>query len=188
MKPFTLILMWLSLLGLISCQSPPPKAPPKTADKVDVARYLGRWHEIARLPMPFQQENEAAIAEYGRNADGSVSVRNIGVQPDGTTREVHGYAKVLNPGTNTKLLVRFTEWFAVFIPKPEEGNYWILHVDKDYRHAVVGTPDRRYLWILSRSSSIQEKDLEQLKAIAREQGYDVSRLFRSAQHKPKEQG
>ena len=186
MKPAVVLLVIAGAWLLSSCQSrPAPGSPPVTAAKVDVDRYLGRWHEVARLPMPFQQEGEAAIAEYGRNADGTVSVRNIAVREDGVTREVRGKAKVLNPGTNTKLTVRFMEWFGLFIPEPEQGNYWILHIDPGYQRAVVGTPNRRYLWILSRTRGMPAKELQELTDLAGKRGYDVGRLIKTPQHVPK---
>jgi apolipoprotein D and lipocalin family protein len=104
--------------------------PPATAERVDLARYTGRWFEIARLPTFFQKANEAAIADYGSNPDGTISVHNIAIRPDGSRRDIRGYAKILNPPANTKLAVRFCTWFGWFIPVPKEGNYWILHVDK----------------------------------------------------------
>lgn len=176
----------VAVLLLTACRSAPEADPPAAAARVELARYLGRWHEIARLPMPFQKEQEAAIAEYGLRADGEVSVRNIAVRADGTTREVRGQARVLNPGANSRLLVRFNEWFSVFIPQPEQGNYWILHVDADYQTALVGTPDRRYLWVLARQPALPEATLQRLLQLARDQGYDTRRWIRSAQHQPRE--
>ncbi len=185
MKNCRLLLLGLALL-LSACRSTEEAPPPATAERVELSRYLGRWHEIARLPMPFQKEQEAAIAEYGLRPDGEVSVRNIAVRADGTTREVRGQARVLNPGANSKLLVRFNEWFSIFVPQPEQGNYWILHVDAAYRTALVGTPDRRYLWVLARDPALPESQLQRLLQLARDQGYDTQGLIRSAQHKPRE--
>lgn len=127
---------------------------PATAKSVDLKRYSGRWHEIGRLPMPFQKADESAIAEYGNNADRTISVHNIAIRPDGTQHDIRGYAKVLNPPENTKPAVRFNTWLGPLIPVPKEGNYWVLHVDEDYQEAIVGTPDRKYLWLLARTPEI----------------------------------
>jgi apolipoprotein D and lipocalin family protein len=124
---------------------------------VDLSRYAGRWFEIARLPLFFQKANESAIAEYGSNPDGTVSVHNIAVRPDGTQHDIRGYAKVLNPPENTKLAVRFHTWFGPLIPVPKAGNYWILHVDEHYQEAIVGTPDRKHLWLLARTATISDE-------------------------------
>jgi apolipoprotein D and lipocalin family protein len=180
------IATFLAFALIVSCQSNPTASPPQTVSKVDVKRYAGKWHEIARLPMAFQKAEEAAIAEYGLNQDGTITVKNTAVRADGSTRTIRGSATVLNPGSGSKLLVKFSEWFSVFIPLPKEGNYWILHVDADYSHAVVGTPDRKFLWILARKPRISDTDRKRLEGIAKARGFDLSRLIRSAQHVPKE--
>lgn len=185
MKSCRFLLLGLGLF-LSACCFTEQTAPPTPVERVELSRYLGRWHEIARLPMPFQKEQEAAIAEYGLRPDGEVSVRNIAVRADGTTREVRGQARVLNPGVNSKLLVRFNEWFSVFVPQPAQGNYWILQVDPEYRTALVGTPDRRYLWVLARDPALPEAKLQHLLQLARDQDYDTQGLIRSAQHQPRE--
>lgn len=165
-------------LALASCSSTKPVNPPATAKMVDLNRYTGRWFEIARLPMPFQKAGEAAIAEYGRNADGAVSVHNIAIRPDGSQHDIRGSATVLNSPANTKLAVRFNTWFGPLIPVPKEGNYWILYVDEGYQEAIVGTPDRNYLWLLARTSTIPEKRYAALVAKAKGLGYDVSRILK----------
>ncbi|MEI6674617.1 MAG: lipocalin family protein [Verrucomicrobiota bacterium] len=75
-------------LGLTSCSPTRPLDAPATATRVELSRYTGRWFEIARLPMAFQKADEAAIAEYGANADGTVSVHNIAIRPDGTQHDI----------------------------------------------------------------------------------------------------
>jgi apolipoprotein D and lipocalin family protein len=180
MKLAPLLLLAAVTGGLIlaACASSPVKSPPATAAKVDLSRYTGTWHEIARLPMPFQRDGDSATATYGANADGTLSVHNVAKAPNGEKSEIRGSAKVLNPGQNSKLLVSFNAWFSVFIPKPEQGNYWILDVDDGYQRALVGTPDRRYLWILARTPVIPENDEKALITKAQDLGYDVSRLVR----------
>lgn len=164
-------------LGLVSCSTTGVDAP-ATAAPVDLNRYTGRWYEIARLPMRFQKANEAAIAEYGTNTDGTISVHNIAVRPDGSQREIRGCAKVLNPPENTKLTVRFKTWFGPLIPVPKEGNYWILHVGDHYEEAIVGTPNRKYLWLLARTPRISEPSYAALVARADQLGFDTSRLLK----------
>jgi apolipoprotein D and lipocalin family protein len=168
-------------LGLTSCcTTKDPLAPPATAETVDLNRYAGRWFEIARLPMPFQKAGEAAMAEYGSNPDGTISVHNIAIRPDGSQHGIRGYAKVLNPPANTKLAVRFSTWFGPLIPVPKAGNYWVLHVDDRYQEAIVGTPNRKYLWLLARTATIPGQRYAALVAKAEALGFDVSRLLRTS--------
>ena len=174
------LLIVLCSLVLSACSTSKQK-PPTTAKQVDLSRYVGRWYELARLPMPFQKPEEAAIAEYGSNADGTISVHNIAVRPDGTQHDIRGTAAVLNPPENTKLTVRFGTWFGPLIPVPKDGNYWILHVDKHYQEAIVGTPNRKYLWLLSRTAKVTPASYEELVTRARQLGFDVSQLIKDPQ-------
>ena len=174
------IAMVLMGLGLTSCCSTKaPLDPPATAETVDLNRYAGRWFEIARLPMPFQKASDAAMAEYGSNPDGTVSVHNIAIRPDGSQHDIRGRAKVLNPPANTKFAVRFSTWFGPLIPVPKEGNYWVLHVDDRYEEAIVGTPNRKYLWVLARTATIPGQRYAALVAKAEALGFDVSRLIKA---------
>jgi apolipoprotein D and lipocalin family protein len=175
LRPVALVLFGL---GLVSCSTTRGRVDaPVTAEAVDLSRYIGRWYEIARLPMRFQKPNEAAIAEYGTNPDGTISVHNIAIRPDGSERDIRGYAKVLNPPENTKLTVRFKTWFGPLIPVPKDGNYWILHVDEDYEEAIVGTPNRKYLWLLARTPTVPDAHYEALVAKADQLGFETYRLL-----------
>ena len=153
------------------------QSPPATATNVDISLYAGRWHEIARLPMPFQKVNEAAIAVYTPLPNGMLSVHNIAVRPDGSQHDIYGYAEVLNPPANTKLAVRFNTWFSPFIPIPKEGNYWIFYVENNYHEAIVGTPDRKYLWILARTAKLQPQVIQDLLQKAVKLGFDGSKVL-----------
>ena len=179
-RPTAILLLALGLIT--SCSMNGSSNQPATARHVDLSRYSGRWFEIARLPMPFQKAGEAAIAEYGVNPDGTLSVRNIAVRADVSQHDILGDAKVLNPPQNTKLAVRFRTWFGPLIPVPNEGNYWVLHVDDHYQEAIVGTPNRKYLWLLARTATIPERRYAALVAKAKALGFDVSRLIRPSQH------
>jgi apolipoprotein D and lipocalin family protein len=174
--PLLACLLAVTCLVLVGCASV-AKNPPPTARHVEVKRYLGRWYEIARLPMPFQRADEAAMAEYGINQNRTLSVHNIAVRQDGSEHGIRGDAAILNPPVNTKLAVRFNTWFGPLIPVPKDGNYWILYVDQDYRRAIVGTPKRKYLWILSRDPKISDQELGDLKNKSRKLGFNLSGLI-----------
>ena len=168
----------LMMCMIFSSCSSSLQAPPSTAASVDSARYAGRWYEIARLPMPFQKANEAAVAEYALLPNGTLSVHNIAIRPDdGSHHDISGYAVVLNPPENSKLSVHFRAWFAPFIPIPKEGNYWILFVEENYQEAIVGTPDRKYLWILARTPKIPAHKLKDLLHRAGKLGFDETKMI-----------
>ena len=84
---------------------------------------------------------------------------------------IRGQAKLPEKGPKGRLLVSFGPAF------PSEPNYCVLRVDKDYKIALVGSPDRNSLWILSRDVSVPKKRLEGLTALAQKSGYDTSKLI-----------
>jgi len=146
------------------------------APDVDLDRYLGRWYEVASLPQYFQRGCVATTALYSRRDDGRIRVENECRDEtlDGEVRRAEGVAWVADPGDDpAKLRVRFF-W-------PFSGHYWIVALDPDYRWALVGHPERKYLWILSRTPQMDEALYASLVERARELGYDVSRLVRTLQ-------
>ena len=148
-----------------------------TVASVDLSRYAGTWYEIARLPMWFQRHCVASQAIYSIRPDGAVGVHNECVTDIGGIEQAEGVARVVDPKTNARLMVVFDNWFARLFGSSRDGNYWILDLDVWYRTAIVGTPDRRFLWILSRTPQLDEPTYRGLVERARQLGYPVSDLI-----------
>lgn len=152
----------------------PNPAPVTTVASVDLARYLGLWHEAARLPMRFQRQCVAdTTAQYGLLENGKISVTNRCRTKDGSFDQANGKAKVVENSGNARLKVSFF-W-------PFSGDYWVIGLDQEYRWAVVGDPERKYLWILSRSNPMPAAELAAAKQIALAQGYDLTTLLVAGQ-------
>lgn len=176
-------LIGLPLLFLAACGQPPVNraadAPPlQTVASVDLDRYLGRWYEIARFPNRFEENCEGVTADYARREDGLISVVNTCYEgsPDGEKKAAKGRARVADEATNAKLEVSF---FGPFW-----GDYWILGLAEDYSLSLVGEPEGRYLWILSRTPQISDETREQALSDLARMGYDTDALYWTAQAKP----
>ena len=142
-------------------------------EKVDLNRYLGKWHEIARLPMFFERNCISDVtAEYSLRPDGKIGVLNQCRQKDGTLSTASGTARVVDQSTNAKLKVSFF-W-------PFFGDYWILELGPNYEYAMVGEPSRKYLWILSRQPNLDEDTYLKLVTKAKLLGFNTSQLIRAA--------
>ncbi|WP_109512117.1 lipocalin family protein [Pseudomonas ovata] len=150
---------------------------PKTAGDVDLARYQGTWYELARLPLYFQRDCAQSEAHYALKDDGTVAVTNRCRTLDGEWQEAKGTATAQVPGKTDKLWVVFDNWFSRLLPWVAKGDYWVLYVDEHYKTAVVGNPNRKYLWLLARTPTVPEWLKQEMLANARQQGYDTSRLI-----------
>jgi apolipoprotein D and lipocalin family protein len=139
-------------------------------DSVDLDRYLGTWYEIASYPAWFQKNCTAVSAQYSLRDDGRIKVVNSCNKGslDGKLKQSKGRAKVVDTNTNAKLKVSF---FGPFW-----GDYWIIDLDPDYQWAVVGEPKRKYLWILSRTRSMDDQLYERIRAGLTNKGYDPDGL------------
>ena len=150
-------------------------APPTTVSHVDLNRYLGTWYDIASFPQSFQKGCTATTANYTLRADGDIDVLNRCRKDslDGEEKSAKGRARVVDRTTNAKLEVSFF--------RPFWGNYWIIDLGSNYEFAVVGDPSRDYLWILSRTPTMDPSVYEGIIARLRAQGYEVERLHRTLQ-------
>jgi apolipoprotein D and lipocalin family protein len=180
--------IWLTfaLMGGLfgGCAGMDSRENPPTVDSVDLGRYAGAWYEIARLPMWFQRHCVDSKAVYTVRSDGRVGVHNECVTDSGELAMADGVATVVDANTNARLMVVFDNWFARLFGSPREGNYWILDLDPEYRIVLVGTPDRRYLWILARAPSIDDDIYQKLVRLARGLGYPVESLIRDQRAEP----
>jgi apolipoprotein D and lipocalin family protein len=156
--------------------------PLQVVPSVDYARFAGQWYEIARLPNAFQQACAGNVtARYVSRPDGILTVINLCREANGRWREVRGVARrTRDQGPNSRLQVRFAPSFSSFLPFVW-GDYQLIAVADDYRYALVGTPDRQSLWVLSRVPQMDEASYQHLVAKAHEQGFAVTRLQQTSQ-------
>ncbi len=153
---------------------------PVAVDAIDINKYVGKWYEIAHLPMFFQRNCIAnTTATYSINADKTVGVLNSCTDKKGEVISSEGVAYPQNEG-NSKLEVSFLPSGLRWIPFTK-GDYWVLRVDPDYQVALVGGPSTEYLWILSRSPQIDQATYNSYLQTAKHYGYDVSKLIKTTQ-------
>ena len=146
--------------------------PIETVESVDLGRYMGLWHEIARFPNSFEEGCVGVTAEYALISEDRVSVLNTCRQGslEGPVETAEGIAWPVDE-SNARLKVDFVPWVPF-----TAGDYWILHLDPDYRVTVVGAPSGDYGWILARAPRIREETLASALGALRENGYDTDRI------------
>jgi lipocalin len=168
-----ILFMLLLMPMLLFCSG--KKSNLEVVEEVDLEKYTGTWYEIARLPNRFEKGLKCVTATYKMREDGKITVINRGHRIDNPQEkeEVTGWAKVPNKNEPGKLKVTFF-W-------PFFGKYWILRLDSEYEYALVGSPSRKYLWILSRHKKIDEELYNTLLAEARNKGFNTSAMIKTAQ-------
>jgi len=153
-----------------------------TAPLVDLQRYAGQWYEVGRLPTKTEADCESGVWTRYALQDDAIRVLNRCLRADGREERVEGEARIDDAQSGSKLKVSFVPAWLRWLPFAW-SDYWILYVDPAYRHAVVGTPDRKRLWLLSRTPDIAPTDYERLLTQVRDSGFDAARVMRTPQHR-----
>lgn len=143
----------------------------QTVPSLDLAKYLGRWYEIARFAHGFEKKLVGVTAEYSLRKDGRIQVVNSGFKHTlgGSYVKAKAIAWRADDAVPGALKVRFFHLFA--------SDYLVFGLDDEhYSWAVIGNNDRSTLWFLSRTAEVSPALLDQMKALASNQGYDLSGL------------
>lgn len=161
------ILLLVLLVFFVACSTKHEYL--NTKKSVDINSYKGTWYEIARFEHFFEKGCKNVTARYNLIEDNKIEVINKCTKiEDDKKKEAKGIAYAID-NTNSKLKVSFF--------RPFYGDYWIIDVDKDYKYALVGSPSREYLWILSRDKKIDMKVKEELLLKARNSGFDTKKFI-----------
>jgi apolipoprotein D and lipocalin family protein len=147
--------------------------PPAVVERVDLNLYAGTWHEIASLPGHHERECVAAAVTTTYLPDGAgLRVINRCRRADGRYFSLRGRARVVDRRSRAKLKVSLVHPLLGWLPWAW-ADYWILDLSPDYRRALVGSPDRRHLWILARESMLSRPEYRSMLLIAAAKGYDT---------------
>lgn len=167
-----ILMVICTLIGIGGCRSNSDGAviDNRTVQTFDVARFMGKWYEIARYDHRFEEGMTRVSATYTLLDDGRIEVLNSGYK-DGKYKEIKGKAKQPNPADPGKLKVSFFLWFY--------SDYYVLILDPEYRYVVIGSSSDKYLWIMSRQPDLAEDVIRDLLDQLRERGYDTAKLVYS---------
>ena len=173
MSPIFRLLLRCGLFALtfwlMGCATAPPEGM-TAVSPFDAQRYQGNWYEVARLDHSFERDMRDVTANYSLQADGSVQVLNRGFDmKKNDWREAIGKAKFIGDIQRASLKVSF---FGPFY-----GGYHVIALDPAYRWSMVVGPDRDYLWILSRSNTLDPMVKAQLRNQALALGLPFDRLI-----------
>ena len=141
-----------------------------TVANLDLTRYQGTWYEIARLPNSFERNLESVTATYTIKENGKIEVLNQGYKPGAKRKSIKGVAWVPKEDYPGRLKVRFF-W-------PFSGDYYVIALDEEYKYALVGSPSRKFLWILAKQPTIPAEVYEKYLSIAAQESFTISELIK----------
>lgn len=171
----------LAAIALCLPAAAPANNPPlRVVESIDLTQYSGRWFEAARLPNKFQNQCTGdVVVHYALRDDGRLDVVNRCRTAAGKVDEARGIGRKAGDGTsNSRLEVRFSPAILSFL-RSVWGDYWIIGLGPEYTWAVVGTPSREYLWILSRTPQMSATSYDRAIEIARANGFDVKKVVKT---------
>ena len=158
--------LFAALSALVGCNTVCSTDDLAVVGNFEAARYMGVWHEIARLPQGFERDMTSVTAEY-RLENGGLRITNRSLRK-GEQKVATAVGHFAGPTTEGAFRVSFF--------RPFYGDYRIIWLSPDYDLALVTGNDRSYLWILSRSVTLAPERLKTLVDQAKEWGFDVSKL------------
>lgn len=163
-------LAWIPLVaaGLAACATHPPTIPPVAS--VDLPRFMGDWYVIAHIPSPPEREAYDAVESYRLDADGRIRTtfryRKGSFDAPPETMEPVG---TVVPGTRNAV------WGMQFM-WPIKAEYVIVDLAPDYSRTIIGRSKRDYVWLMARTPSLPEAELESAIARIGALGYDTTKL------------
>ena len=166
----------LAAAAVAACQSQ-PYPPLQLADAVDTAQFMGAWYVIACIPSFIERSEFNAVESYRLDPDGRI--RTVFTYNQGS---FDGPAKRLTPVGFVTAGSHGTIWGMRFIG-PIKADCRVMYVAADYSQTVVGREKRDYAWIMARSPTMSQADLQRLTALLASQGYDIGRLRRVPQQR-----
>lgn len=173
-----------SALLLTGCSTPIASLPTQT--NLDLEKYMGIWYEQALLPNRFQKECVSDVsAEYIKKDAQYLQVTNQCRTADGSMKTAMGLGRLnpaVEPPNPAVLEVRFAPDWLSWVPMIW-GDYWVIKVQDNYQYSLVGTPDREYLWVLSRDKNADSNKVKELLNYAKSLNFDVSKVEFTHQQK-----
>lgn len=136
----------------------------------DAKKYLGRWYEIARFDYRFEKNMDNVTAEYSENPNGTIRVINKGYDYiKKLWQDSIGEARFVKDKNEARLKVSFF--------KPIWAGYNVIDIDEEYQYALVAGSSLKYLWILSRTTTIPESIRQRFLEKAKKIGYNTEELI-----------
>jgi apolipoprotein D and lipocalin family protein len=170
-------LLSISACSTMKTNQLPPLA---TVPHVDLDRFMGDWYVQGIIPWFVERNNVGTMDIYKMRPDGRIDITYVFHKKtlDAPQQTMHAVGTVFNKETNA-------EWRVQFI-WPFKAPFLVIYLDDEYQTTAIGHPGRDLLWIMSRTSVLEEATYQKILQSVAAQGYDISRVERVPQRQPAE--
>lgn len=168
-------LLCSAMLAGCASSSGVDQKPVTLVPQVDLPRFMGDWYVIANIPTFLEKGAFNAKDHYRLDPDGTIPTTftfNAGAF-DGPRKSYESRGFVMDGGANAV-------WGQQYI-WPIKADYRISYLSPDYTQTVITRSKRDYVWIMARTPTIPEADLQRLIEFVGTQGYDTSKIQRVPQ-------
>ena len=154
---------FVSLLALFT-----GSIPNKTVERVDLKRFAGTWYSLYSIPTMFDKGSRETTTHYTLDKDGYYNVVTTCKEDEGKIHTVKSKIFPVKDAHDGEMKAQFI-W-------PIKVDYWVIDLAPDYSWVVVGHPDYRFLFIMSRKPEMDKKLHDEIVAKCKAMGYPVDKL------------
>ena len=145
--------------------------PMETVPHVDLDRFMGDWYVVANIPTFIEKNAVNAVESYSLRKDGDIDIIFTfhDKKHDGKKKKYQALGIIHNKDSNAEWRVQFF-W-------PIKFPYKVIDLHPEYLYTVIGVPNRKYLWIMSRTPKMDDNTYEEIvKRLAMNYGYDMHKI------------
>lgn len=146
-----------------------------TTTPIDLQKFMGRWHVIGVIPTYFEQGASNCVENYAWDAENErVDVTFTYKKANGSAGEILQRASIVN-GSNTEWSLAVKALIGYI---PVGMAYLVLYCAEDYSWTIIGVPDRKYLWIMSRTVELPHTTFIEALRKAYDMGFDIGQVVK----------
>lgn len=165
----TLILLSVIFLFFMSCKEEENKLEP--VKSLNINKFMGDWYVQGLIPNFIEKDAQNGLESYRLNDKGNVEITYT-LMKNGKKKKMNAKGFIQNDNN--------TIWKVQFI-WPIRFPYYVIDLEENYQYTVVGVPNRKYVWIMSRDRQMSDETYKAILNRLEKKGYDISKIVRMEQ-------
>jgi apolipoprotein D and lipocalin family protein len=146
--------------------------------RLDLNKFTGTWYEVARYPNKRQKHCAGDAMMLIARGDKANQIQFVSsCETKSPYADVkNGKGKSQDKSGDGKLKVSYM-W-------PFSSKYWVIGLGDDYQWSLIGSPNHKNLWVLSRTPVLKPEVFADIQERARAQGFPLANLAMTQQTAP----